>query len=152
MRSPEGKNIVHFGTYREIRSPEKLVFSWILDNQGCDASEGMVGETLVTVDLRDFGGSTELILTHELFPTAKARDGHEWGGTGASTIWLRSSKEGKPMTRTIAETTKSIPKPIQDYTLLDNDGKSVKLSGLFGGKDPLVVLHNMGKGCPSHSM
>lgn len=40
-----------------------------------------MGETLVTVEFRDRGGATELVLTHEAFPNAQARDGHEQGWT-----------------------------------------------------------------------
>ncbi|MBI3606945.1 MAG: SRPBCC domain-containing protein [Nitrospirae bacterium] len=82
MKSPEGKSIHHVGTYREVRSPEKLVFTWILDNQDCEGSQGTVGETLVTVEFRDLQGSTELTLTHEFFPTQEARECHEWGWNG----------------------------------------------------------------------
>lgn len=82
MKSPEGKRIVHDGTYREIRPPEKLVFTWVLDDQDCEGSRGLDGGTLVTVALRDLQGSTELTLTHELLPTQEARDGHEWGWSG----------------------------------------------------------------------
>src|SRR4051812_40588375 len=39
------------------------------------------------------------------------------------------------------------PKPISDYELIAWDGKRVKLSELFGGKDELILVHNMGKGC-----
>ncbi len=38
---------------------------------------------------------------------------------------------------------------IEDYTLLNNEGKPVRLSDLFGGRGHLVILHNMGKGCPN---
>jgi predicted dithiol-disulfide oxidoreductase (DUF899 family) len=41
----------------------------------------------------------------------------------------------------------SEPEEIQDYTLTDPKGNSVKLSALFGDKDELLVIHNMGKGC-----
>ena len=37
---------------------------------------------------------------------------------------------------------------VADYTLRDADGKSVKLSDLFGTSDELMVIHNMGKKCP----
>lgn len=36
---------------------------------------------------------------------------------------------------------------ISDYTLKDRDGKPVLLSSLFGDKDDLIVIHNMGKKC-----
>ncbi len=37
--------------------------------------------------------------------------------------------------------------PVEDYELHDLDGKPVKLSALFQGKDDLIVIHNMGQGC-----
>lgn len=40
-------------------------------------------------------------------------------------------------------------KKVEDYTLADNDGKTVRLSGLFRYQRYLIVLHNMGKTCPS---
>ena len=36
---------------------------------------------------------------------------------------------------------------VEDYTLRDKGGKAVRLSSLFGKKDDLIVVHNMGKGC-----
>lgn len=40
-------------------------------------------------------------------------------------------------------------KTVEDYALLDNEGRDVKLSSLFGKKEYLIVLHNMGKTCPN---
>jgi len=42
---------------------------------------------------------------------------------------------------------KASAKTISDYTLKDPDGKTVKLSSLFGKKDDLIIIHNMGKSC-----
>jgi predicted dithiol-disulfide oxidoreductase (DUF899 family) len=39
------------------------------------------------------------------------------------------------------------PDPVQDYTFRRADG-TVKLSELFGSKDMLFVIHNMGASCP----
>ncbi len=38
---------------------------------------------------------------------------------------------------------------ITDYLLTDNDGGKVKLSSLFDKQEYLIILHNMGKTCPS---
>ncbi len=35
----------------------------------------------------------------------------------------------------------------EDYHFLDSEGNKVSLASLFGGKDDLIVVHNMGKGC-----
>jgi len=39
-------------------------------------------------------------------------------------------------------------KLVPDYTLKDPDGHPVSLSSLFGTKDDLIIIHNMGKSCP----
>ena len=36
---------------------------------------------------------------------------------------------------------------VKDYELTNTDGSKVRLSELFGDKDELMVVHNMGKGC-----
>jgi predicted dithiol-disulfide oxidoreductase (DUF899 family) len=37
--------------------------------------------------------------------------------------------------------------PVSDYQLTGSDGIPVNLSSLFGDKDDLLVVHNMGRGC-----
>ena len=73
---PDGPVFYLSGTYREVRPPEKLVYTWRWE------AEPEYGETLVTVEFHDRGGSTEIVLTHELFPTEKARGEHERGWSG----------------------------------------------------------------------
>ena len=87
MKSPEGKLVEHFGTYREIRPSEKLVFTWIIDNQDCAGGEDQICETVVTLEFNELGPNTEFILTHEGFPTAKSREGHEMGWNGCLDHW-----------------------------------------------------------------
>jgi len=41
---------------------------------------------------------------------------------------------------------------VKDYTLKDRNGKEVKLSEMFGDKKNLILVHNMGKGCPYCTM
>jgi uncharacterized protein YndB with AHSA1/START domain len=65
-------NIVR-GVYREIRAPERLIFTWQWENSP------EFPETLVTVEFRDLGGKTELTLTHEALPTPELRDKHTHG-------------------------------------------------------------------------
>ena len=73
MKLPKGDVFYLVGTYREVRPPEKLVYTWRWESQAD------LGETLVTVEFRDRGNATEVILTHELFPTEKARQDHDKG-------------------------------------------------------------------------
>jgi uncharacterized protein YndB with AHSA1/START domain len=72
---PDGEVFYLSGTFREIRPPERLVYTWVWEGNP------ERGETLVTVEFRTRGKATEVRLTHELFPTAKVRDDHEkgWG-------------------------------------------------------------------------
>jgi len=76
MKSPEGKVHIVTGAYREVRPPERLVFTWKWEN----APEE--GESLVTVELYDRGGRTDLVLRHDLLATAEAREEHSKGWAG----------------------------------------------------------------------
>jgi len=83
LKLPDGTTAHHRGEYREIDPPKKLVFTGILDGQGCEGSAGVYAETLVTIELEDTGGSTRLILTHEFFPNAASKDSHSMGWNGS---------------------------------------------------------------------
>lgn len=72
----EGKRHTAFGTYREIDPPRRLVYTWDWREE-----ENRMGETLVTVELRERGAATEVVLVHEGFPAVEARDSHEQGWT-----------------------------------------------------------------------
>jgi uncharacterized protein YndB with AHSA1/START domain len=65
------------GEYLEVRPPERLVYTWAWDNDPALGEPS--GDTRVTVEFRDRGKETELVLTHERFQTAKARDEHNTG-------------------------------------------------------------------------
>jgi len=64
------------GVYREIKPPDRLVFTWEWEG------ETVNGQSLVTVELREVGTSTEMIFKQEFFPSKKIRDDHEQGWTG----------------------------------------------------------------------
>ena len=63
------------GSYVEVAPPERLVytFSW----EGPRVSE--IAESLVTVEFRDLGESTEVTIIHERNRTRAVRDFHEGG-------------------------------------------------------------------------
>jgi uncharacterized protein YndB with AHSA1/START domain len=73
MHAPQG-DYDHTGEYTIIDRPSKLVFTWI--SKGTDHQS-----TLVTVELFDRGGRTELVLTHNRFPRKEAVEQHRrgWG-------------------------------------------------------------------------
>jgi len=66
------------GVYREIKAPERLVFSWIW---GAGDLDGV--EMQVTVEFEDTkDGGTMLTLTHERLPSLEASEHHTQGWTG----------------------------------------------------------------------
>lgn len=62
------------GEYTLIDPHRTLAFTWSWVEGGMD-----VGETLVTFSLKDLGGRTELVLTHERLPGEEARIAHAQG-------------------------------------------------------------------------
>jgi uncharacterized protein YndB with AHSA1/START domain len=69
------------GVYREIKSPERLVFTW---DGGCHPDmKGKDIETLVTVELIDKKGATEVTITHEGFPSDDSCASHNYGWTAS---------------------------------------------------------------------
>jgi uncharacterized protein YndB with AHSA1/START domain len=75
-RLNEGSLIFVSGTYREIVPDSRIVFTWSFE------THFEVKDSVVTIDLLEAPGGTELVLTHELLPSAKERDSHEAGWTG----------------------------------------------------------------------
>ncbi len=73
VSSPEGKVFRLRGEYREIKPPEKLVFTWYWE------TEPEYGEMMVTLEFVDLGDKSELILTHERFASDDSRDKHNSG-------------------------------------------------------------------------
>ena len=71
MKGPT-EDFDHTGKYVAIERPSKLIFTWI--SKGTDMTE-----TLVTVELKDRGGKTEMTLTHERFPSAGSVGRHKGG-------------------------------------------------------------------------
>lgn len=63
------------GVYREVRIPERVVFTWTETMTGRPPSV----ESLVTVEFRDLGGTTEVALTHERDVDENERRSHEGG-------------------------------------------------------------------------
>ena len=78
VRKPDGEFFTSVGVYREVKSPEKLVFTWQFEKDGSGDEYGEVEppEMLVTVELKARGKQTELTLTHEKFASVESRDRH----------------------------------------------------------------------------
>jgi predicted enzyme related to lactoylglutathione lyase len=72
-----GQLEVH-GTYREVRRPAKLVYTW---NWSGDPKLEF-GESVVTVDFVDRDGATEVQITHEGLPSEEIKQDHNEGWNG----------------------------------------------------------------------
>jgi uncharacterized protein YndB with AHSA1/START domain len=73
MYTGEPEPTVMTGVYQSVEPPVRLVFTW---------NSHAINDTLVTIDLRDVGGATELTLTHERLVEAATRDLTTSGWTG----------------------------------------------------------------------
>jgi uncharacterized protein YndB with AHSA1/START domain len=75
---PGDQRSVVIGEYRVVARPRQLAFTWTWEPP--DPHAGI--DTLVTIDLSEKDGGTELVLTHAGFPTEEAKRRHEQGWSG----------------------------------------------------------------------
>jgi uncharacterized protein YndB with AHSA1/START domain len=85
---PDGKYI-GTGTFREVRPPEKLVFTWSWKRFPEKPGEQLGGESVVTVELFDRGASTEMLLTHTDLESAENREDTRTGWLGCFEVLAR---------------------------------------------------------------
>ena len=78
MRNAEGGEHVACGQFREITPPDRLIMTWAWETDGVRGHE-----TILTIDLRDVDGRTELTLTQALFESVESRDNHDGGWTSS---------------------------------------------------------------------
>jgi len=83
---PGGKYVGQ-GVFREVKPPEKLVFTWSWKREPERSGERVpAGESLVTVELFEQGGATEMVFTHEYFESAEVREETRTGWLGCFEI------------------------------------------------------------------
>lgn len=75
----DGDELTMRGEFRELKSNEKVVVTW----QWQDDEDWENHVSIVTVELDDANGGTELRLTHEELPNEESRDGHSRGWNSA---------------------------------------------------------------------
>ena len=75
MHEDDGIHVV-YGEYVHIDAPDSLVFTWAWEHD-----EDAV-QMLVTVELTEANGGTDMKLLHERLPSETARDLHNEGWTG----------------------------------------------------------------------
>jgi uncharacterized protein YndB with AHSA1/START domain len=79
LTNAEGEKMTCRGEYRELDPDRKIVFTWQWD----DDETWKNHTSMVTVELEDGAGGTELRLTHEQLPNEESRDGHTRGWNSA---------------------------------------------------------------------
>ena len=75
LTNPEGEDMTVFGEYRELVPGKKILFTWQWDDD--DVWDNRT--SIVTVELSDRDGGTQLRLTHEQLPSEESRDRHNEG-------------------------------------------------------------------------
>jgi uncharacterized protein YndB with AHSA1/START domain len=83
LQEPGGATIVHGGVYQTVDPPDRLVFTWVLEDQGCEGSEGLFAETRVSLSFEARGSGSRLVLTHDFLPTQASRAAHAEGWVGS---------------------------------------------------------------------
>jgi len=73
--NPEGGEMTVFGEYRELVPGKKIVFTWKWD----DDENWEEHNSVVTVELSDRDGGTEVRLVHQKLPSEASRDRHNEG-------------------------------------------------------------------------
>jgi uncharacterized protein YndB with AHSA1/START domain len=79
LTNSEGEKMTCLGEYRELQPNRKIVFTWKWD----DDEDWENHLSIVTVELSDREGGTELRLRHEQLPNEASRDGHTRGWNSA---------------------------------------------------------------------
>ena len=75
LTNPEGEEMTVQGEYRDLQPGRKIVFTW----QWEDDETWENHNSIVTVELSDAAGGTELRLLHEHLPSEESRDNHDDG-------------------------------------------------------------------------
>jgi uncharacterized protein YndB with AHSA1/START domain len=83
MQAPDGEFFTAVGVFKEVKAPERLVYTWDWEKDGGGEEFGEVeGKTSqITVEFLKRGERTEMVLTHTRFATVESRDSHArgWG-------------------------------------------------------------------------
>jgi uncharacterized protein YndB with AHSA1/START domain len=77
LLNQEGEEMSVFGEYRELIPGKKIVFTWKWDDDEAWENKSSV----VTIELSDRDGGTEIKLTHVQLPSEESRNRHNegWG-------------------------------------------------------------------------
>ena len=81
MKNPDGEFFTAVGVFKEVKAPERLVYTWDWEKDGSGAEFGEVEgkPSLMTVEFLKRGEGTELVLTHSRLASVESRDNHAKG-------------------------------------------------------------------------
>lgn len=80
MRDPDsGDEHTVVGRYVEVEPPARLVYTWTWEGADQDSASA---DSIVTVEFRDDGDRTTVVLTHEGIADETSRDNHAHGWSG----------------------------------------------------------------------
>src|SRR6185436_3672120 len=85
MKNPAGEYFTAVGEFREVKAPERLVYTWDWekDGSGTEFGEAEGKTTLITVEFLKRSQGTEFVMTHTRFATVESRDNHAGGWSRA---------------------------------------------------------------------
>jgi uncharacterized protein YndB with AHSA1/START domain len=87
IQTPEGFLYRGSGTFREVKPPERLVFTWFWERIPEAPDEHLQrSESVATVELFERGAATEMVFTHEFFESPPIRDDHQKGWDGCFAV------------------------------------------------------------------
>ena len=96
MKMPDGELFTAVGVFKEVKPPERLVYTWDWEKDGSGAEFGEVEgkPSLITVEFLKRGKQTEFVLTHSRFASVESRDNHARGwGNGVESFARFVEKE-----------------------------------------------------------
>jgi uncharacterized protein YndB with AHSA1/START domain len=83
IKLPDGVVYLGRGVFREVKPPEKIVFTWAWKRTPDDKKENMqTSESLVTVEFFERGASTEMVFKHEKLSGPESYESHKKGWVG----------------------------------------------------------------------
>ena len=91
MKKPDGEFFTAVGVFKEVKAPERLVYTWDWEKDGSGAEFGEVEgkPSLITVEFLKRGVQTEFVLTHTRFATVESRDNHAQGWSKCAESFAR---------------------------------------------------------------
>lgn len=145
----QGRTGTVTGKVLEAVPNQRLKYTWTVNGEPGEAKD-----SIVTVEFRAVPAGTEVTVRHERLETDRARNDTLGGWTQIVELLDRMAQiDGlealvEESKRKLAAMRRDLPRlHVEDLDVLDRDGKPVKLSRLFGSRDELILIHNMGKKC-----